>query len=278
MLQASTVAAELAPHPAEVVQPRAFGLQLGDMLEQRIRLEADGVPFASDRLPPLERIGNWFARRSATRTRDIDGDEWLVVRYQLINAPPRLQIVTLPGLTLEASDGGPALKVAAWPVSVAPIGRPNPFTEPGLGALRPDRPPATPSLAAIAERLRHSLLALAVVLAGWLGWWIWRARQERSSLPFARAWRSMRAFDDGDPRSWRALHRAFDASAGRVVDAASAAELFVRRPEFLPLAEDIRRFFRASGQRFFAGASSGEGVSPRSLCRALLRIERRHAR
>ncbi|MCB1906395.1 MAG: hypothetical protein KDH15_03410 [Rhodocyclaceae bacterium] len=269
-------AAALSPHPAEVVQPRAFGYQLGDVLEQRIRLEADGKAFVTDQLPPLERVGNWFARRSAARVNDERGTAWLVVRYQLINAPARLQVVSLPDLILEAADRGPGLRVAAWPVSVAPLGRRDAFSEPGLGELRPDRPPATPPLGPLAARLQLTLAALAAMLAAWLGWWLWRSRHDRSTLPFARAWATIRPLGDDDPQAWRALHRAFDAGAGSVVDAASVDRLFAQRPELAPLADDISRFYRASAQRFFAGRAV-DGISPRKLCRALMHIERRHA-
>ena len=108
--------AELTPFPATVAPIRAFGHQLGDVVEQRVRLEADGGPFAVAEMPALGRVGNWFARRSVAQVDDIDGHGWLVLRYQLINAPPQLQVVTLPGLTLDAAGGGRRSHGAAAPV------------------------------------------------------------------------------------------------------------------------------------------------------------------
>ena len=270
--------AELTPFPATVAPIRAFGHQLGDVVEQRVRLEADGGPFAVAEMPALGRVGNWFARRSVAQVDDIDGHGWLVLRYQLINAPPQLQVVTLPGLTLDAAGGGPGLKIAAVPLSIAPISRRDAFTESGLGELRPDRRPAAPAPGPLAARLRWTLTALALVLAGWSGWWLWRIRRDRATLPFARAWVAMRRCTDGDAAGWLALHRAIDASAGGVVDRSSIERLFALRPEFRLLADDIERFYRLSVERFFADRAGTDEFSPRRLCRALMQIERRHSR
>ena len=128
------------------------------------------------------------------------------------------------------------------------------------------------------EMLRWTLAALALWLVGWTGWWQWRIRRDRATLPFARAWAAMRRIADGDAAGWHALHRAFDASAGGVVDRSSTERLFARRPEFRPLAGDIERFYRLSAARFFADRQAADEFSPRRLCRALMRIERRHSR
>ncbi|MCB1893839.1 MAG: calcium incorporation protein MxaA [Zoogloeaceae bacterium] len=270
--------AELTPFPAEVAPIRAFGYQLGDVVEQRVLLEIDDSAFNVADMPPLGRVGNWFARRSAERVDSNDGHGWLVLRYQLINAPSQLRVVALPGLTLDAAGGGPGLKIAAVPLSIAPISRRDAFTESGLGELRPDRRPAAPAPGPLAARLRWTLAALALWLVGWTGWWQWRIRRDRATLPFARAWAAMRRIADGDAAGWHALHRAFDASAGGVVDRSSTERLFARRPEFRPLAGDIERFYRLSAARFFADRQAADEFSPRRLCRALMRIERRHSR
>ncbi len=266
--------AALAPEPAEVEQPRAFGHQLGDLLRQRVRLAVDGRPFEPTELPAAGRLGAWFERRAAHIEDDGRGGRWLVAEYQLINVPPRLQVVTLPSWRLPGGEGRPDLKVAAWPLSVAPLGRESAFSESGFGELRPDRPPPQPATAPLRDGLRRTLAALGLLLAGWLGWWLWRGRRERARLPFALAARRLRALADDDAEAWRVLHRAFDASAGRVVDAASLAALFERCPQFRPLAADIEAFYQASARRFFAGEDLPAPIPLRRLGRALRRIER----
>jgi len=68
--------------PAIVQQPRPFGYVLGDTLAQRVLLESRGRNFYPASLPPVERAGLWFARRSSRVERAEDGHRWLVIDYQ----------------------------------------------------------------------------------------------------------------------------------------------------------------------------------------------------
>ncbi len=53
-----------AASTAVVQQPRPFGYVLGDTLTQRILLQGAGHDFDPAVLPPAQRAGPWFARRS----------------------------------------------------------------------------------------------------------------------------------------------------------------------------------------------------------------------
>ncbi len=267
-------AAAPLPEPAVVEQPRAFGYQLGDRLHQRVLLDTEDRAFAPGELPPPERANVWFERQALIVERDPDGRRWLRADYQLVNSPPRLRIVTLPGWVIPAADGGPGLQVADWPVSAAPLGRETPFSESGLGELRPDRLPAVPAAAPLTARRDRALLALLAVLAAWGAWWLWRQRRDRATLPFARAAGELRQLAADDPAAWQALHRAFDAAAGRVIDAATLPSLFDRRPELRSLSGQIEQFYAASAARFFAGRDSHTDLTPHALCHALRKQER----
>jgi mxaA protein len=88
----------------------------------------------------------------------------------------------------------------------------------------------------------------------------------------------MRSLDDREPRAWQALHRAFDRTAGRVVQSATLPVLFDRAPQLSACRAQIEKFFLQSSARFFAKNAAVELISPRELCAELRRIERRHER
>jgi mxaA protein len=131
--------------------------------------------------------------------------------------------------------------------------------------------------------------ALALTLASWLGWILWRNRRANTTQPFARALRELRGLEDRDPRAWQVLHRAFDRTAGRVVHTATLSELFERAPQLTPAKEKIEHFFTQSSALFFGAPAAPSGTAaplpaatslapPRALCKELRQIERRYER
>jgi mxaA protein len=246
---------------AVVEQPRAFGYVVGDVVTQRVLLD-----FELDELPRNERLTVWFERRQSRIETDAQGRRWLAVSYQIVNAPQSLTTITLPAWELDSR-----LRIPAWPLSVAPL-------TPRDAELRPDR--AAPTIAT--EPLARQMLLWAgasfVTLASWLAWWLHRNRRASANLPFARALRELRALDESEPRAWQALHRAFDATAGRVVQRETLAALFLRAPYLAARREDIERFFAQSGERFFGNQSRSNLVSVRTLCLSLRQLEKRNER
>jgi hypothetical protein len=158
---------------------------------------------------------------------------------------------------------------------------------------------------------------LALTLIAWIGWVVWRNRRAVATQPFARALREMRSLDDREPRAWQALHRAFDRTAGRVIQSATLPVLFERAPQLAPARPQIENFFAQSNFLFFGSAATngaptdqnGPNASPsgspstspgvpaqsdapgpssdpprsaapalRALCTELRRIERSHER
>lgn len=277
-LAAAALPTLAAATAATVEQPRAFGHVVGDVLTQRVLLEADGRDLAAAALPRAERVGAWFDRRTPRIETAADGRHWLVVEYQLINAPQTLRRIVIPAWRLTSRTGGTPLEVPEWPLAVAPLTPNKTFDGDGLQALRPDRPAPRVDTAVPARRLAIASTLLALTLAAWLGWVLWRHRRALARQPFARALHEMRRLDEAAPEAWRALHEAFDRTAGRVVQRASLPALFQRAPHLEPLRPAIEQFYVQSGERFFAAAEPREPLSVRALCRALCRIERRHER
>lgn len=275
---------------AIVQQPRPFGYVLGDTLTQRILLQSAGRNFDPATLPPSERAGLWFARRSSRVEPADDGRRWLVIDYQLVNAPQTLITVNLPSVTLKskASDSS-ELVVPEWPISIAPLTPRAAFAKGGLQELRPDHP--APTIPTTALRRQVQIWAGALLLTGllWLGWWLLRYFRAAANQPFARALREIRRSDDDSETAWLALHRAFDRTAGRSVQLHTIPALLKQAPHFESERAAIEQFYAESNRRFFdvVGAGSRTPVrqtqvapelSPRALCTTLRRLEKQHER
>lgn len=283
LLAASGVADAQPGVVATVVEPRGFGYVLGDVVTQRIELRANGHPFDPAALPPIERTGAWLTRRAASVETDSGGARWLMLEYQVINAPQTLTAIALPELTLASRNSGEAsLVVVAWPLSVAPLTPKRAFAEGALRDVQPDRQPAPLGIAPLRRGLSMALAALALVACAWLAWWLWRNHRDADALPFARACRALERIDpakvDRDPDAWRHVHRALNDTAGQALHAGTLGALFIRAPYLAPLRERLERFYAHSGERFFALKPTQEVYRLLDLCRVLRRAERRDRR
>lgn len=276
--RSATAAEEPALPEAEVQQPRAFGYVLGDVITQHVLLTSKAKPFELAKMPATQRVGMWLERRASRVESAADGERWLIVEYQVINAPRILTTITVPPLLLESSQPDTKLLVPEWSVSVSPLTPSTAFDVAGLGKLRPDRQAALIETAPIKRQLWIWFVALAATAATWTGWTLWRNRLAALNQPFARAWYEMRQLDDASPQAWQTLHRAFDRTAGRVMHAETLPLLFDQAPHLQPLRARIEEFFAASSKRFFGAGTQTASVSVRSLCEDLQRVERRHER
>lgn len=260
-----------------VEQPRAYGYLVGDVLVQKAELAVSGRPVEVLDLPRRDRIGVWLARRGSRIETRGDGTRWLAIEYQIVNASKDVDVIALPPLHLRTRDEKVFLDVPEWPISVGAI-TPNAVrNQGGLVPLQPDRSAPKIATGVIRHRLQQSLLALAAILLLWLGWWRWREWLAAERQPFARARHELRTHTPGSPAAWRALHRAFDATAGRVLQPATLPLLFERAPQFAPLREEIERFYADSAALFFGGAAPPADRLP-ALCARLRAIEKRSER
>lgn len=261
--------------PAIVVQPRPFGYVVGDLVTQRVLLTTRNADFQPAALPAAQRLNIWFERRAPRIESAADGRRWLIVDYQVINAPQTLTTVGLPAWELEAKAGGARLKIPAAPINVAPL---IPSSSAAAGSdLRPDREVPITSTASTRARLIIWSIALAAVLAAWLAWLQWRNWRDSLNKPFGRAQQELRRVDEFAPEAWQALHRAFDQTAGHVLQIQTLPTLFQRAPHLEPLRVEIERFFAQSSERFFGAGLQSNVMSVRALCNELRRIEKRYA-
>jgi mxaA protein len=266
------IAIAMAAITAIVEQPRPFGYVVGDLVTQRVLLTTPRQEFAPSELPSAQRVNVWFERRAPRIAVASDGRRWLVVDYQLINAPQTLRAVTLPTWQIEDKAHGAQLTIPAATISVAPL-----IPDVSSDELRPDRQVSIIDTAPTRAKLLIGSIALALTLAAWLAWLRWRNWQDSHNQPFARALNQLRRVDEMAPEAWQVVHRAFDQTAGRVLQLETLPTLFERAPHLQPRRAEIERFFAQSNERFFGAGPQGELVSVRALCHDLRRIERRHA-
>jgi mxaA protein len=262
-----------APLSASTVEPRAFGYRAGDVLERqlvidvpaRLTLDTASLPTVGPQGPVLE------LRTIERRSERTSGGQRLNIRlqYQVFAAPVAVRTYELPTLQLHFT-GRPRdedLRIEPWPVVVAALAMEDASPRTGLGELRPDTPP--PLREATLER--GVLVACGLTGAGLFAYlaWVylglpWWARRRR---PFALAFKRVSSGRGADwPDSLRALHAAFDQTAGRTVFAASIDELLTQAPQFAPLRAEIEVFYAASQRAFFAAnepeAAPGAAASP----------------
>lgn len=258
---------------AVVEQPRPFGYVLGDVITQRVLLRAADADFSPAELPGAQRINVWFERRKPRIETASNRTRWLAVDYQIINTPQVLETVSLPAWTLKSSNGA-KLEIPAWPISIAAL---TPVaTAPRItGELRPDRAAPTIDTAPINRQLMIWAAAFLLAAVAWFGWVQQRNYRERSNKPFARAWHEINRMDENAPEAWRALHRAFDLAAGRVVQTENLPLLFAQAPHLADLRARIEQFFKQSSERFFGEATPEHQVSVRALSRELQQVEKR---
>lgn len=260
---------------AEVRQPRTFGYFLGDILTQDVLLDLPTGSFEPAELPRVERVNAFFERRTPKAIAADDGRQWLRVQYQIINVPSQTETIELPSWRMKEASGTREIVVPAIVVSVSPLTTwITPLDAPRL--LKPDREPPRIETGPIERRLWSFAGACVLVALCWLNWIGWRNWIARREQPFARAWEELRTSSDRAPEAWQALHRAFDRTAGRVVQTTTLPTLFQRAPHLVAERARIEQFYAQSSALFFGSGLPDDALSVRDLCRDLLKLERRH--
>jgi mxaA protein len=242
----------------EVVQPRGFGYLLGDHIERTVTMSVR-APYQLDRtaLPAPGRIGDWLELAPPRVESERDGSLTRYVIhfvYQLVNIDPAFGEISIPHHELvygHDDDSGKVL-VPAVRVGVAPL------RAPGQDELQPARPP--PPLDFNPTPLA-GYTALTVLACGALAWLRWGLPGGARTRPFAAAARELatlrRHGDDAESHgaALRAVHRAFDATAGHTVFADALDGFFVEHPRFAALRDPITLCFAHSRRYFFAGGA-----------------------
>jgi mxaA protein len=253
-----------------VENPRAFGHFIGDRLERHIRMTVPRpYSLAQDGLPKLGRANAWveLTGTAAHSVPGLDGTQYRIdLIYQVVNSPAQARLTALPEVRMKFSASGKAFeeKIEEWPIGLAPL------TPGGTGiAVQDIRPARVPTLidGRPAEIRLTAYLAGAAALLGWLALarfglpWL-----RHRNGPFAAAHRTLaklsrRPADRPTFQSaLRAVHRAFDQTAGVRLFPEQLDAFLSRHQQFADLRAGTQRFFDASSREFF-----GDGVDPDGL-------------
>lgn len=251
-------------------EPRAYGYQVGDLIQRRVTLrlppgwtlDAASVPRPGGRGRSIE------LRRVARDDRQEAGAT--VVRfdleYQVFLAPTAVRTIEIAPWRLKLNGDGRSedLRIEAAAVTVAPLVPVDVSPRRGLGDLQPDRAPPLVDTARWQWRLAlWGLLALlplgllAVVHVGVP----WQAARRR---PFGLAWRVLRRLPpQPSGAEWRAacrcLHEALNRAAGEVLFERGIERFLAGAPRFAALRAELVRFVALSEREFFGGGAYEEG-------------------
>lgn len=255
---------------------KSFGYTLGDVLDQKIALSIEDTVHTLQFLPIEQRVGRWLTRSSVATSED---KKWLIIRYQLINAPPDVRIVSLPALTLIA-DNEVTIDVPAWFFSIAPLLPATTDVSSQLPVIQADELAYIPASDPIRRTIRILTVVLAAWLTLWLAWWLWRNWREARTLPFAHAYYSIRKLAHSNNAKsndgWLAIHEAFNQSAGRSIVSSTTHELSRSRTWLKPFESEIQNFYSLSSTRFFAPESQHEPFDLNDFSKRLYLAEKRH--
>lgn len=297
---------------------RAYGYLIGDTVTTEAAVPIPpGMDLDDRSLPSPGRVNGWL------HLLDVDArrlDDHLVVRRRfLVTASAEsVRLVWLPRVALRfvPANGGVASKGEAASkgepnkatrqidaleqieridvvgLTISPITAATAFARNGLGDLRPDRGPPLPDLARL-DRGLAATLAVLLVAAAVAALARWRLRRADDGAPFRRAARELARLDrrgGGDAvglgLAYRALHQAFDRSAGQTLMSADIDDFLRLRPRLDTARDAIAAFFARSDARFFSTPASTPAPDPtpgpdpaagRAELRALRELARRLA-
>ena len=281
LLAASAAAWSAAGADVSTEEPRAYGYQVGDRFERRVRVQVPAAWQLDPTSLPGVRRGQPIELQRIERRSTTSGDtrqHEILLQYQVFLAPPTVRTLELAPWQLQFETGArrETLRVDAWPVTVAPLVPVAVSPRTGLGELQPDVP--TPLIDTRPVQRRLALFALlALGLLAWLALVHlgppWRAARRR---PFGLACRQLRALPMQPGRAqWqaalRSLHEALNRTAGEVVFASALPEFVASHPGFAPLQAELARFLDRSRLEFFADAGTGPADGEAAWLLALAR-------
>lgn len=259
----ASAASAVAVPQLQASEPRAYGWQLGDVVERELLLQLPpGWVLVADSLPVPRATGRSLELRSLQR-HSSDGQERLQLRYQLMRSPDAPRVVEIAPLVLQlrGPQRSESLRVEAWPLLVSPLVAAEPPNRRGLGPLQPDRPPPWPDDAWRRPRLAAEAALLLAAAAGlararWGAWW--RRRPQRPLAQAARALRRLPREPDAATlqAALRRVHAALNASAGHVLLADGLAAYCRQHPALAPHRDELQAFLALSDAVFFAGAAA----------------------
>ncbi len=237
-----------------VETPRPFGYVNGDEIPQRIVIETrSGISLQAGSLPAKGQINRWLNLNQVTvkqngRRYEID------LRYQVFYAPLEVKSLTLPGFTVQLSQGEKSVgkSVPAWSFTLSPL-RELVVRQTEQGEyLRPDSPPPLLANTQALYGLTASL-TVAALIAAYLGYLYACFPGMSRRTVFKRALRKLAGLSKADmEQALTLVHQALNSLNGQPLFANRLSDFYRRNPQYLQVSSQLAWFFNYSNRYFFS--------------------------
>ena len=237
-----------------VETPRPFGYVNGDEIPQRIVIETrSGITLQTGSLPAKGPINRWLNLNQITVKQN--GQRYEIdLRYQVFYAPQEVKVLTLPGFTVQLSQGEKSISqaVPAWSFTLAPL-RELVVRQTEQGEyLRPDSPPP---LLANTEAWYSLLVSLSIVvlIAVYLSFLYGYFPNSIQRTLFKRALRKLDGLSKADmEQALTLIHHAINHLNGQPLFYQQLGDFYRRNPPYRQISSELDWFFNYSNRYFFS--------------------------
>ncbi|MDO9423052.1 MAG: nonribosomal peptide synthetase MxaA [Methylobacter sp.] len=262
-----------------VETPRPFGYVIGDEIPQRIVIETrSGISLQPGSLPAKGQINRWLNLNQVTvkqsgRRYQID------LRYQVFYAPLAVKSLTLPGFTVQFSQGEKSIgqSVPAWTFTLSPL-RELVARQTEQGEyMRPDSPP---SLLANTQTLYGlaASLSVAALIAAYLSYLYGCFPDRLRRTLFKQALRKLAGLSKSDmEQALTLVHRVLNSLNGQPLFHNRLSQFYRRNPQYLQVSSRLDWFFNYSNRYFFSDGMivvTQDLQQLKDLCEQCRKIER----
>ena len=262
-----------------VETPRPFGYVIGDEIPQRIVIETrSGIILQTGSLPAKGQINRWLNLNQVTvkqsgRRYEID------LRYQVFYAPLEVKSLTLPGFTMQLSQGEKSIgkNIPAWSFTLSPL-RELVVRQTEQGEyMRPDSPPL---LLANTQALYGLLasLTVALLIAAYLSFLYGCSPNRLRRTLFKQALRKLAGLSKADMEQVLTIvHHTLNSLNGQTLFYNRLSQFYLRNPQYLQVSSQLDWFFNYSNRYFFSVgmiAVAQDLQQIKDLCERCRKIER----
>ena len=262
-----------------VETPRPFGYVNGDEIPQRIVIETrSGITLQTGSLPAKGQINRWLNLNQVTVKQS--GQRYEIdLRYQVFYAPLEVKSLTLPGFTMQLSQGEKSIgkNIPAWSFTLSPL-RELVVRQTEQGEyMRPDSPPL---LLANTQALYGLLasLTVALLIAAYLSFLYGCFPNRLRRTLFKQALRKLAGLSKADMEQVLTIvHHTLNSLNGQPLFYNRLSQFYLRNPQYLQVSSQLDWFFNYSNRYFFSVgmiAVAQDLQQIKDLCERCRKIER----
>ena len=262
-----------------VETPRPFGYVNGDEISQRIIIETrSGITLQTGSLPAKGPINRWLNLNQITVKQS--GQRYQIdLLYQVFYAPLEVKVLTLPGFTVQLSQGEKSVgkSIPAWSFTLSPL-RELVVRQTEQGEyLRPDSPPSIFANDRALYGLAASL-SVAALITAYLGYLYACFPGMSRRTVFKRALRKLSGLSKADMElALTIIHHGINRLNGQPLFYKQLEDFYLRNPQYRQISAELAWFFNYSNRYFFAVGMivvAQDLQQLKDLCERCRRIER----